>query len=322
MSSPICHVGRANGMSETMAELGKAEAGAPLAKRIAIASVLIACVVLAIKYAAYHVTGSVALFSDALESIVNVVAGLIALWAISLSYKPADSDHPFGHTKAEYFSAVVEGVMIAAAAILILFEAWGAFQEPRAIDAPTLGLAINAGATALNFGWALYLKRLARRVRSPAFAADSRHLMADVFPSVGVFCGLVVATWTKIPIIDPLLAALVALNIMREGFNVVTTSLSGLMDQAIEPEEEAKVRELISANASGAIEVHDLRTRRSARMIFIEFHLVVPSGMTVGDAHVICDRIEDGLGAAFENAEVHIHVEPEEEAQQTGVPVL
>ena len=157
---------------------------------------------------------------------------------------------------------------------------------------------------------------------TPALAADGRHIMADVVTSVGVLIGLVVATWTGWHVLDPAMAALVALNILREGYKVVTSSLSGLMDQAIDPGEEATVRDLISANAQGAIEVHDLKTRLAGRAMFIEFHLVVPEAMTVGDAHDICDRIEDALQEAFTGVRVSIHVEPEGEAKQTGVPVL
>ncbi|MBP0614888.1 cation diffusion facilitator family transporter [Jiella mangrovi] len=298
------------------------EANAPIAKRVAAASVVIALVVLAIKYVAYILTGSVALFSDALESIVNVVAGLIALWAVTVSYKPADNDHPFGHTKAEYFSAVVEGVLIVLAALLILREAWGAYLEPRAIDAPVEGLLISGVATVINAVWAVYLIRFGRGHRSPAIAADGRHIMTDVVTSTGVVFGLVVATLTGWTILDPLLAAVVALNILWEGARVVTSSLSGLMDEAIDTDSEAKVRETISCNAEGALEVHDLRTRLAGRAMFIEFHLVVPGKMTVADSHRICDRIEDALQELFTGARVLIHVEPEDEAKQTGVPVL
>ncbi|WP_102958807.1 cation diffusion facilitator family transporter [Mangrovicella endophytica] len=291
-------------------------------KRTAAATVAVAMVVLAIKYAAYAVTGSVALFSDALESIVNVIAGLIALWAVTVSYKPADTDHPFGHTKAEYFSAVVEGVLITLAALLILREAWQAYLIPRALEAPTLGIAINAVATVINLGWALFLIRLGREKRSPALDADGRHILADVVTSVGVLAGLLVALATGWDVLDPAMAALVALNILREGYRVVTNSISGLMDQALDPLEGEKVREIISTRADGAIEVHDLKTRIAGRAIFIEFHLVVPEAMTVGAAHAICDRIEDALQDAFRGAQVLIHVEPEAEAKQTGVPVI
>ena len=293
-----------------------------LVKRTAVYTVAIACAVLGIKYLAYLVTGSVALFSDALESIVNVVAGLIALWAVTVSYKPADADHPFGHTKAEYFSAVVEGVLIVLASLLILREAWFAYLEPRAIDAPVLGMAINGVATAINAVWANVLIRKGREHRSPALDADGRHIMADVVTSVGVLAGLAVAQATGWVVLDPLLAALVALNILREGWKVVAASLSGLMDQALDAPDDARVREIISTKAEGALEVHDVRTRIAGRAIFIEFHMVVPSAMSVGDAHVICDRIEDALQGEFLNARVLIHVEPEAEAKQVGVPVL
>ena len=298
------------------------ESHAPIAKRVAAATVVVALVVLAIKYVAYALTGSVALFSDALESIVNVVAGLIALWAVTVSYKPADTDHPFGHTKAEYFSAVVEGALIVLAALLILREAWGAYQVPRGFDAPVPGLLLSGLATVINFCWATYLIRYGRTHRSPAMSADGRHIMADVVTSVGVVIGLVVATVTGWTILDPLLAALVALNILWEGARVVTTSLSGLMDEAIDTESDAKVRETISANAEGALEVHDLRTRLAGRAMFIEFHLVVPGEMSVAASHRICDRIEDALQDLFAGVRVLIHVEPEDEAKQTGVPVL
>ncbi|WP_185983544.1 cation diffusion facilitator family transporter [Aureimonas mangrovi] len=290
--------------------------------RLAIATVAVAVIVLGLKYAAYAVTGSIALFSDALESIVNVVAGLVALWAVHVSHQPADAGHPFGHHKAEYFSAVVEGVLIVLAALLILREAWGAWQEPRLLDAPLMGLAINGVATLVNVCWATFLLRKARELRSPALDADGRHIMADVVTSVGVLVGLVLAVLTGWAALDPALAALVALNILREGFNVVTKSLSGLLDEAMEPADDLRVREIVSMNGDGAIEVHDLKTRAAGRAVFIEFHMVVPSEMTVGDAHVICDRVEAALEAEFEGAVVTIHVEPEEEAKRTGVPIL
>ncbi|WP_244490844.1 cation diffusion facilitator family transporter [Aureimonas frigidaquae] len=292
------------------------------ANRIAVTTIFVALLVLGLKYLAYAVTGSVALYSDALESVVNVVASLAALWAINVSARPADTDHPFGHHKAEYFSAVLEGVLITVAALLILREAWAAWQMPRALDTPAQGMAINAVATVVNAIWGTYLIRQGRARRSPALAADGRHIMADVFTSVGVLAGLGLAILTGWHVLDPLMAALVALNILREGLKVVTSSLSGLMDQAMDPGELEEVRGIISAHADGALEVHDLRTRHAGPAFFIEFHMVVPSGMTVGTAHVICDRIEARLQERFRGANVLIHVEPEDEAKQVGVPIL
>ncbi|RYE85510.1 MAG: cation transporter, partial [Hyphomicrobiales bacterium] len=172
-------------MSKTISTTG-VHPDAVLVKRIATATIGVALLVLGIKYYAYHVTGSVALYSDALESIVNVVAGIIAFWAVSVSFTPADSDHPFGHTKAEYFSAVVEGALIIVAALLILREAWNAFESPRTLEAPMVGIAINGVATVINLAWAQFLIRAGRARRSPALAADGRHIMADVVTSIGV----------------------------------------------------------------------------------------------------------------------------------------
>jgi cation diffusion facilitator family transporter len=291
-------------------------------QQLAVGSIAVALVVLGLKYAAYHVTGSVALYSDALESIINVATALVAFYAIRVSLQPADAEHPYGHSKAEYFSAVFEGALIVVAALLILREAYLAYLAPRQIEAPALGLAINAGASALNALWALVLVRRGRTLRSQALQADGRHLMADVVTSVGVLAGLLAAVATGIPQIDPALAALVALNILWSGWQVMRDSVGGLMDQAAPPEMLARIRELISTHAEGALEAHDLRTRHAGRMTFIDFHLVVPGGLTVSEAHEICDCVERAIRQEFEGALVTIHVEPEDKAKHSGIVVL
>lgn len=284
-------------------------------RRLAAWSIPVALGVMGLKYIAYALTGSVALYSDALESIVNVIAAIGAWWAISVSYKPADDNHPFGHHKAEYISAVVEGVLITIAALLIAKEAWSALENPRQLDEPWLGLAINTGAAVINCLWAMLLIRTGRSARSPALEADGKHIMTDVFTSVGVLVGLVGAVITGWAILDPLLAILVAINILWQGWGVINSSVQGLMDIGVEPAEEMRIRDVISANAGGAIEVHDLKTRIAGRVTFVEFHLVVAADMSVGDAHIICDRIEDALKTQVESARVVIHVEPEDEAK-------
>ncbi|TDR94352.1 cation diffusion facilitator family transporter [Enterovirga rhinocerotis] len=291
-------------------------------QKLALASIAVAIVVLGLKYAAYHVTGSVALYSDALESIINVATALVAFYAIRVSLQPADADHPYGHTKAEYFSAVFEGALIVVAALLILREAYFAYLAPRQIEAPALGLAINAGASILNAGWAWILIRKGRALRSHALQADGRHLLADVATSIGVLIGLVAAIATGIPQLDPALAALVALNILWAGWQVMRESVGGLMDQAASPDTIARIRELISAHAEGAIEAHDLRTRHAGRVTFLDFHLVVPGTLSVSEAHDICDRIERAVRAEFEGCLVTIHVEPENKAKHSGIVVL
>lgn len=291
-------------------------------QQLALANIAISIVVLGLKYAAYHVTGSVALYSDALESIINVATACVALYAIRVSLQPADDDHPYGHSKAEYFSAVFEGALIVVAALLILRAAYHGYLAPRSIDAPALGLAINAGASAINAVWAFVLIRRGRTLRSHALQADGRHLMADVVTSIGVLVGLLAAVATGIPQLDPALAALVALNILWSGWQVMRESVGGLMDQAAPPETIARIRDLISAHAEGALEAHDLRTRHAGRMTFVDFHLVVPGTLNVSDAHDICDRIERAIRTEFEGALVTIHVEPENKAKHSGIVVL
>ncbi len=290
--------------------------------KMAVASIAVACAVLGIKYFAYWTTGSVALYSDALESIVNVVTALVALIAVRISARPADRRHQFGHHKAEYFSAVLEGVLIIVAALLILHAAWQALREPRAFTEPWLGLAISGVATAFNAAWSWALINYGRRWRSPALVADGWHLFSDVATSVGVIAGLSLAVLTEWTFLDPALAALVAVNILATGWRVVRSSISGLMDEAVDGDIGRRIRAVISESAEGAIEAHDIRTRTAGRATFIDFHLVVPGRMSVADAHRICDRIEQALEAEIEGAEIVIHVEPEGEARHRGVLVI
>ncbi|KZD25204.1 cation diffusion facilitator family transporter [Tardiphaga robiniae] len=291
-------------------------------RSLAQGSIAVGLVVLGLKYAAYHLTGSVALLSDAIESIVNVVTAIVALLAITLSAKPADDEHPYGHHKAEYFSAVLEGVLIVLAAILILREAYAGYLEPRKLDAPWLGLAMNGAATLINAGWAWLLIRQGRERRSPALTADGRHLLTDVISSIGVLGGVGVAALSGIAILDPILAALVALNILWAGWGLMKESLSGLMDEAIAPATLVSIKQIISSHADGAIEAHDLRTRRAGSMTFIDFHLVVAGSTTVSAAHDICDKLETAIRQEIGEALITIHVEPDDKAKHSGIVVL
>lgn len=288
----------------------------------ATASIAIGFVVLALKYLAYHVTGSVALLSDAIESIVNIATAIVALIAIRFAAQPADAGHPYGHHKAEYISAVLEGVLIVIAAIAILREAYFAILTPRSIEAPWLGLAINGAATLINALWCRILIRQGRRHKSPALVADGQHLLTDVLTSLGVFAGMMLAALTGLWLLDPILAALVALNILWSGWQLVKESVGGLLDEAVPPEKLARLRRVIAANAEGAIEAHDLRTRHAGRMTFVEFHLVVDGAMSVTEAHEICDRLERAIKAEVSDALISIHVEPDDKAEHSGIVVL
>ncbi|WP_293914819.1 cation diffusion facilitator family transporter [Deinococcus sp.] len=290
--------------------------------RTALQSVLVALLVLGLKALAYLTTGSVALYSDALESTINVVAALGAYFALRLSARPADAGHPYGHSKAEYFSAVTEGVLIVLAAVSIVWAALPVFRHPRSVEAPLLGLLISGGASVINLVWARVLLQIGRERRSPALIADGKHVMSDVVTSVGVLGGVVLAKLSGWFILDPLLAMLVALNILWSGYGLVRDSVGGLMDAAVDPGTERTIRQAMSEHAEGALEAHDLRTRNAGAVTFIEFHLVVPGEMSVQEAHDICDRLEDAIQTVVEGANVTIHVEPQEKAKHHGVLVL
>jgi cation diffusion facilitator family transporter len=292
------------------------------AQRIAVGSIAVGMVVLGVKATAWALTGSAALFSDAAETVVNVVAALLAFGAVRLAARPADANHPYGHDKAEFFAAVIEGALIVLAAVVILQEAWHAYRHPEPLQAPLLGLALNGVGTVLNAFWALVLLRRGKALRSAALRAGGMHLLSDVVTSAGVFLGVTLVVTTGIAWLDPLTAAGAAVYILIAGLQVIGESVSGLMDAAPPPAVVARIRQLVSENATGALEAHDLRTRRAGRLSFLQFHLVVPGNMTVAEAHDICDRIEAGLRAEMEDLVVTIHVEPEAKAKQHGVPVL
>ncbi|MDQ2091109.1 cation diffusion facilitator family transporter [Marimonas arenosa] len=290
--------------------------------KIAFGSIVVGVLVLALKALAWWMTGSIALMSDAMESIVNVATAVAALIAIRVAALPADHNHPFGHHKAEFMSAVLEGVLIIIAALFILREAVQGFLVPKVLDAPLEGLAVNVLANLLNGIWCWVLIRRGRALRSPALVADGKHLLSDVVSSVGVTTGVLLAIVTGWAVLDPALAALVAVNILWSGWKVVTASLSGLMDEAVPEGELELIRTIIAEAAEGAIEAHDLKTRQAGQATFIEFHLVVDGQATVTQAHDICDRIEKALKAQVPDARITIHVEPDDKAKHSGVLVL
>lgn len=292
------------------------------AETLAATSVAVALTVLGLKTVAWWMTGSVALFADALESVVNVAAAGAALVAIRYASMPADANHPYGHHKAEYFSAVLEGALILVAAFIILNEAWASWNNPRTPELPLAAVAVAVLATAINAGWSWVLFRRGRALQSPALVADARHLLADVVTSTGAIAGLTLAMATGMLWLDPLLAAVTAVNILFSGVRLMRESVGGLMDEAMAPETMTRIRDVLARAAEGAIEAHDIRARRAGRIAFVEFHLVVPGAMPVEDAHVICDRIEAALRAELGEATITIHVEPEGKAKHRGVVVL
>ena len=290
--------------------------------KIALGSFSVSVVVLAVKFTAYFITGSLALYSDALESIINVATSIAAIIAIRIAARPPDAGHPFGYHKAEYMSAVVVGALIIAAALMILHEAYAGFMAPREIDAPWIGLAIGMAATILNAGWGTLVIRHGRLQRSAALVADGKHMLADVVTSLGVLAGVILTVLTGIKVLDACIAALVALHVLWNGYGILRDNARGLMDEAAPAEELDQIRTAISGNGTDVIEAHALRTRHAGKATFIDFDLVVRGSMSVSEAHEICDRLEAAIKKILEGAVVTIHVEPEHKAKHKGIVVL
>ncbi len=292
--------------------------------RIAAASIGVGLVVLALKGAAWAVTGSAAFYSDALETVVNVAASAIAFMALRFASRPADINHPYGHDKAEFLAAVIEGVLIVVAAVSILQHAWTTWQHPHRLAEAALGVGLNLAATAVNAAWALVLFRAARDARSPALAGDARHLMGDVVTSFGVVAGVGLVVLTGVLRLDPVVGAATAVYVLWSGVHLIGESVGGLMDMAPSDDTVQRIERVLKAQGGGAIEAHDIRTRQAGRSVFVQFHLVVPGSMRVDEAHEICDRMEAALHTDMEHLVVNIHVEPEHKAkhQSAGAVAL
>ncbi len=287
--------------------------------RLAQGSIVLGLVVFALKLIAWHISLSSALFADALESLVNVAAAILLTYALRTAAKPADREHPYGHAKAELFSAVAEGVMIVIAAMLILQRVLVDISHPALPRHAALALSLNAAGGTMNAVYAIYLHRSGAAARHPAIAADAGHLVADAFTTLGILGGLGAAILFRLPILDPVIAIVVAGEITVIGMRTVVRSLSTLLDRAPSPQVTERVRALLRAHGDGAIEAHDLRMREAGSSRFLEFHLVVPGAMSVAAAHAICDRIEAALKLEIPGVVITIHIEPDVKAKREGV---
>ncbi|MBI1913466.1 MAG: cation transporter [Planctomycetes bacterium] len=276
-------------------------------------SITAAVVTIALKTAAWWVTGSVGLLSDAAESVVNLVAAGLAYLALLYAAQPVDREHTYGHEKIEFFSSGLEGGLIFFAALVIAWSAVERLLSGPAVQSLDLGLALSSVAALINLGVARLLLRAGRRHRSIVLEADGQHLMTDVWTSVGVLLGLGLVLLTGQVWLDPVLALLVAANILWTGFGLVRRSFHGLMDRALPDEELARIREVITSHLGAGMAFHALRTRQAGSHRFADFHLLVPGALSVQSAHELADRIEDALRAALDNLEVTIHIEPIEE---------
>lgn len=274
-------------------------------------SIATALVTLTLKAVAAWITGSVGLASDALESTVNLVAALVALWALRLAARPADHNHDFGHGKAEYVSAGVEGAMIFVAAVAIFGSAVERLINPAPIEQPGLGLLLSTVASLFNLGTGLLLIRAGRRHRSITLTADGKHLLTDVWTSAGVLVAVGLVVLTGWQILDPIIAIAVAVNIVVTGYRLVRRSVVGLLDATLPPDEVALVRETIGGVADvHRVEVSAVQTRESGRQRFVNVTVLVPGTWTVQRSHDLADQIEDAVDRALPETTTFVHVEP------------
>jgi len=281
--------------------------------RFAWLSIFTGFAVFGLKIGAYALTGSVGLLSDALESIVNIVAAVVALVALRTAMKPADERHHFGHGKAEYFSAQIEGFMILLAAVIIIGTAIERLLKPAPLEAVGWGLAISTIASLLNGGVAFVLMRAGRKYRSPVLDADGRHLLTDVWTSVGVLIGVGAVQVTGWLRLDALVAMAVGLNIIVTGVNLLRESTGALMDKALPAEDHDAIVSVLKKFESDNVKFHALQTRQAGRHRFVSMHVLVPAAWTIQQGHDLSEDLEGQIIDLLPDTTVHTHVEPIED---------
>ena len=281
--------------------------------RFAWLSIAAATVIIVLKTAAYWLTGSVGLLSDALESLVNLVAASVALVALAVAARPADDDHHFGHDKAEYLSSGLEGALILVAALAIAATAIERLIYPRPLEQLGVGLALTLLATLINFGVARKLLAAGKQYDSIALEADAHHLMTDVWTSVGVAVGIAAVLVTGWLWLDPVIAIAIALKIVWTGYDLIKRSILGLMDTALPAAEEGSIREILDRHRTKGIDYHALRTRRSGARRFVSLHLLVPGSWTIQQGHDLSEEIEAEVRARLRNTTITTHLEPIED---------
>jgi cation diffusion facilitator family transporter len=278
-------------------------------------SIVAAVLTVGLKSAAYWLTGSVGLLSDALESLINLMAAATAYFSLLYAAKPVDTSHTYGHEKIEYFSSGLEGVLILVAAFGIGWYAISRLLVPQPLGPLGAGLVITTLAALINGVVGLVLLRAGKKSGSILLEADGKHLLTDVWTSAGVVAGLGLVALTKVELLDPIIALLVSLNILWTAIDLMRRSFNGLMDHALPDEEQEQVRSAIRQHLGPDMDYHALRTRQAATRRFADFHLLVPGRWSVQEAHALASRIETAIQAALPGIEVAIHIEPVEERQ-------
>ncbi|MCJ7760488.1 cation diffusion facilitator family transporter [Candidatus Bathyarchaeota archaeon] len=280
-------------------------------KQVAFTAMIGGIIVFGIKLLAFSISNSVALFSDALESIVNIAASGLMLFAVYVSERPADQNHDYGHQKIEDISRMLEGLFIVAAAFLIVYAAAGRLFEPATLLEVNLAICVSVLATGINAALSYYLGRTAKESGSAALEGDSKHLLSDVISSVGVWIGLIISQLTGWGYLDPVLAFIVAALIARIGITLVVESSQNLMERSCD-EEEKRMEKVFLRHKSVFVDFHDLKTRRNGNQVLAELHLVVDSHMSVKDAHDFTDHLEEDIEKELPNTKVTIHIESKE----------
>lgn len=276
-------------------------------------SIAAALVTMGLKFGAYQLTSSVGLFADVAESSVNLIAALAAFWALTVAAQPPDRDHSFGHSKAEYFSSGLEGLLILVAAISISMTAIPRLLNPQPISKLELGLGLSVLASVVNGGVAWVLLRAGRRLRSITLRADAQHLLTDVWTSVGVVLGLVIVKVTGWLILDPIMALLVALHIAWVAIKLLQETTAGFMDSALPETDQALIWATLTAYQTQGIHFHALRTRVAGARNFVSFHVLVPGDWTVQQGHALCEQLEQAIMRALPGTHVMTHLEPVED---------
>jgi cation diffusion facilitator family transporter len=279
----------------------------------AVLSIVAAVLTIGLKLGAYLLTGSVGLFSDAAESVVNLVAAVAALWALLYASRPPDEEHTFGHDKAEYFSSGLESALILIAAIWIGITAWDRLMDPQPLHNVGIGLSITLIAAAINGGVALVILRAGRRLRSITLQADAQHLLTDVWTSLGVVLGIATVQLTGWLVLDPLIGLLVTANILWTGVRLLRDTAQGLLDRALPSEDREVISRVLSRYEEKGIKFHALRTRASGARRFISMHVLVPGEWTVQQGHDLSEQIEKDLAEALPQSTFFIHIEPSED---------
>jgi cation diffusion facilitator family transporter len=277
--------------------------------RFAWLSIAAAVVTMALKSAAYVLTGSVGFMSDAIESLVNVVGAVMALSMLTVASRPADEGHRYGHGKAEYFSSFFEGSLIFAAAVGIGIAAVERLFQPRPLEQIGLGMAVSAAASVINLAAALIILRAGRRHQSISLEANAKHLLTDVWTSAGVIVGVGAVALTGWHVLDPIVALAVAANIVATGVGIVRSSVSGLMDSALPEADEQRVQAVLDRYATDGVQFHALRTRQAGARRFVSVHVLVPGQWTVQRGHHLLERIEADVRLALPGVTVFTHLE-------------